>query len=1600
MTVISNRMDQVRAKFTQIYRFLQAFNEQKNPTIRDIAHQEWAMWFRDIPEHPAIQIGELHSTDFLLQVTRAEVPPIPQPADELLGWLEEGWEDEFKDVRVHKVWKDVEEVEVSDEKQQMTLPPVRFDDSTERVQLLASWMAQRDAWVPSAQHARKAQRIFDKLYNLYSYLDRDSEQVELVLGDGVLDWDRSDGYPIHHPVLLQRVQLLFDPSVPEFKVVDNEQATELYSPLFRTMPEVRASMITESLHEIEENGWHPLEVVGTNDFFSRLVRQLSADGEFIGSEGFPKDKRNKPVIGRAPVLYLRRRTLGFTIALEKILENIPDRQELPGAVMKVTGVLSEDRFLEEQSVHPFTIEELNGEDEHVLLSKEANADQLQIARRLEQDQAVLVQGPPGTGKTHSIANLLGHLLAQGKSVLVTSHTTKALQVLRDKVVEPLQPLCVSVLDDDGESRQQMEKAIDAITDRLANSDVRELERRSTEFEGQRMQLLAELRSLREQLRNARQDEYRDIVVAGEPITPSKAARHVRAHQDMHDWIPTPVALGEPLPLSLEELQALYATNVQITKEDEQEHRYALPQPSHLIDPVLFAQSVDQWKRLGALDLTLRDDLWTGEDALSPEQLRAALKQAVSAIDMVRENEQWRMVTLEAGQRGETLRLPWEELLAEVDAVYELAASTQSTLLQWGPEMHIADLSWEEVERELDGICQRMRDGGNLGWLSRFTNRNWKKIIEASKVEGKAPEKVDHFEALLQYVRLEQARQRLLNRWERQVVPLGGPTRDALGPEPERIARQFGERVRQCLDWYERQWKPVEATMQNLSFNWCQFLAEHETPLVAHGELLKIRDVVRDKLPAVFEARLHKEEHDRIVQKLQVLDGKLAQEEYQQTDVGMRLLTAVRSRDLQIYQDAYERLRELHDCHAFVQRRRELLEKLERVAPVWGAQVRARTGIHGADKVPGDAKQAWLWRQLHDELERRSSVSMEELQNALEKQRDELRQVTAQLVESRAWAAQVKRTTLQQQQALQGWKTLMRKAGKRTGVRAPRLLAEARKLMPVCQTAVPVWIMPLSRVVENFNPIENLFDVVIIDEASQSDMMALTALYLGKQVVVVGDDEQVSPESVGTRIQEVQQLIDTYLKGIPNAQLYDGISSIYDLAKTSFAMVGLKEHFRCVAPIIQFSNHLSYGGLIKPLRDASFVKRIPPTVAYRVADGIAENKVNEREARVVASLLMAATEQEEYEDATFGVISMFGDQQATAIDTLLHHYMPAKEYQRRKIRCGNPAQFQGDERHVMFLSMVTSPNGDGPLNMLADPGDRFRKRFNVAASRAQDQMWVVHSLDPDVHLKQGDLRRRLIQHAQDPQAVVQAVETVEKRTESEFERLVLRMLMAQGYDVVPQWKVGAYRIDMVVQGGGKKLAVECDGDRWHPMEKIQDDMARQAILERLGWQFVRIRGSQFFRNPEAALRHVFQRLEDLGIPPERAEEHVFVEEVLPTDSLKERIVRRAAELRREWAENPQDFQPITSRKRKSRKNQAQDEALSRSQDLEFLDAIRKKFVKIVDNRAHGGRLWIVGSQESHGDLLTPWISKGYKFEYEKQGNEEIGRRTGWCFVGLR
>lgn len=1494
-----------RDRVTRVFRYLGALNQHRNPPKRQIRDQPWVLWFRDLPDHPFIRRGvvdestapsaEAETTSgvdprkvgdtFVLKVRRPALTRAPTPPAEITEWLERGWEDPAREVRVRESRNEL------DHRQQTHV--VRFDEDPLRLQALASWGRRRDEWARNERPTRQAMGIFEQLYELHSRIDREAERVELVLGEGILSWRRPEG-GVYHPVLLQRVQLEFDPSLPEFTVIETDHEVELYSALFQAMSDVDGRAIARCREELEQSDYHPLSDA-ISGFLRRLVVQLSPRGEFT-SQGAPRGESDDPRLGRDPVLFLRTRTLGFATAIESVLEDLQDREDLPTSLLNVTGI---EHSTEEQVEEDVAPSEHWSDPEEILLGKPTNPEQIRIAERLEQQGCVLVQGPPGTGKTHTIANLIGHLLAHGKNVLVTAHTTKALRVLREHVVEQLRPLCVSVLESDIQSRGQLEGSVQAIVERLSTSDARKLEVEAEELLAHRKELLAKLRKLRQELHDARADEYRDVVVAGQGYPPSDAARRVTQEKGRNDWIPAPVVIGAPLPLSEGELVDLYRTNVTITREDEVELSTALPNPNDIMTPEEFEHLVQERERLDALDLTFRENLWDLESSHQRAEDLELLAQRLSrAVDQIDRGGGWKLAGIAAGHAGGLHRELWDHLLSIINRVSAEAAKAQETLLRYAPAIS-GQISLEEQQRVVSEILNHLAVGNNLGRLTLLIHPAWKRFIQGSRVAEKEPSRIEHFNALKVLIRLRLWRRELAARWDRQMASLGAPSSANFGEQVESACAQFSAQIQESLSWQVNSWTPLQTELENLGFRWATFLSEQPPHLSDHGELIRLRDAVSGPLQEILGARVNMIRAQFLDARLKMLTRTLASfaSNDRSAQVVHRLQRAVSRLEPSAYREAFQRLVDLNSRRTDTDRRQSLLARLEAAAPGWASAIRDRQGSHGGRQIPGNAAAAWLWRQLNDELDRRAKTSLEDLQQTIDKLTADLRLITAELIDRRAWAAQVRRTTLSQRQALVGWLDTVRKIGKGTGRRVPRLRLEASRKMSECRSAVPVWIMPLSRVVEHFDPRSTRFDVVVIDEASQSDVMALLAFYLVRKVVVVGDHEQVSPSAVGQNLTIVQHLIDEHLQGIPNAILYDGQMSVYDLARQSFGgTICLLEHFRCVPEIIQFSNQLSYNWRIKPLRDPSVVHLRPHVIAYRVDGASAEEKVNREEAWTVASLVVAASEQSEYTNKTFGVVSLVGDDQALEIERLLRQHLPPEEYDRRRIICGNAAQFQGDERDVMFLSIVDTRR-DGPLPLRSQP--MFKQRFNVAASRARDQMWVIHSLDPRSDLKPGDLRRQLIEHAEDPRAIQEAIEEGGKRTESKLEAEVMRHLIQAGYRVHPQWRVGYYRIDLVVEGGGRRLAVECDGDRFHPIEKLPEDMARQAILERLGWTFVRVRGSQFFREPEKALKPVFEKLSVLEIMPGSTESEGRNMVHMVGEELKERVVRRAHDLRREW-----------------------------------------------------------------------------------------------------
>lgn len=1490
-----------------LFDYVIAYTQIKSPCARNIVQQPWFQYLGDVPQHETIQFTPPVSSDTasgwqLLKVGRAKLVEPPRLQEVLLDWMDADW----------KTQQDPQPALEREANVGGETKVEQFQDSPERVAAYAGWLPGFKAWSAEDRSARAALKLFEKLYEVHGILQRENELWELAVGDGFLLHGPAQ---VEHPLLIHALQLDFDPKVPAFTVTTALKSPELYVALL-TVLGLDGRHLNALQEELEGGGYSPLGAEETTAFLKGLIQRFG-NGVFCESKAAaPTDS---PALFRKPVLFLRRRDTGFGRALSAIAQAIEAGVQPSEAILKIVGAVGTglNAVLAATSLGGSdgnddtyntadTGERQGWDDRNVLFSKESNAEQFEIAHRLRSQKTVLVQGPPGTGKTHTIANLIGDLLAQGKTVLVTSQASKPLRVLREKIVPDLQPLCVSVVSGDEIGRRQLEASVNGITARLGSDSLQRLAAESLRLTTERHQILNRIEKLREDIFRAANTEYRTIAIGDQEIAPSAAARFVRKNREASAWIPAPLKSLVPLTLDPSEVARLYGTNAELTDEDIAELRCELPAVTDLPNPEDFQALVSESASLADIDKHPLLRFWSKDER---EGLAATLKAIAPRVATVNsiltENpELWSEICILAGIRGEASQRVWRSLTSFSQQVRDFSVTLETDMMLKRPQL--TSDPWKEQQQILGEIITSLSAGGGIGRLTLLLKRDWKRLIEGWRIKGSSPAALEDFRALKGRCDLEELRDELRERWK-AIAPVMA-THELPQDQPESVACQAIPGIDRALGWHNIEWEPLVEELKRNGLDWERLVANQKTELTSDGELLTIKRL-GSQIPELVRIRLlqlRNEELKRAAERLHELSS------HSLATVVADLRRAAGTLDAGLYTAAHARLINLTALRPACESRWNLLDRLREVAPAWTESIVQRSGVHGGSLLPGDVESAWLWRQYSQELDARNATEINALQLELDSCQKTLFSITATLIDRLAWKHQLTRLSSRQEQrtALQGWVDTMRRVGQGTGVQATRFLAEARKLMNQCRGAVPVWIMPMSRVVDSFDPATTSFDVVIIDEASQCDLGGLVALWMAKEVIIVGDHEQVSPDAVGQQVAQIAALQETYLQDIPNKHLYDGQLSLYDLARQSFgSMVCLREHFRCAPEIIQFSNVLSYDRKIKPLRDTTSIRIKPSLVTCCLQEGQRRGDHNDEEALTIASLIVAAIDQPEYEGATFGVIAMVGNTQAQLIDKLLRHKLDAAVYDERRVMCGNPSHFQGDERNVVFLSLIDAPSGPGLLRTVASGArDMYKKRYNVAASRAQDQLWVIHSMDRQAHLSPHDLRRKLLDHAHDPAAFMDSAGGQDEAVDSEFERLVLKDLKTKGYRVATQWKVGSYSIDLVVEGARDRLAIECDGDRFHTLENLQADMGRQGVLERLGWRFIRVRGSEFFRDPERALIPLYERLERMGIEP-------MSSDAPPTDTeLSKRVIAEARRIRTEWEAESDIIDEILGRTR--------------------------------------------------------------------------------------
>ncbi len=387
-----------------------------------------------------------------------------------------------------------------------------------------------------------------------------------------------------------------------------------------------------------------------------------------------------------------------------------------------------------------------------------------------------------------------------------------------------------------------------------------------------------------------------------------------------------------------------------------------------------------------------------------------------------------------------------------------------------------------------------------------------------------------------------------------------------------------------------------------------------------------------------------------------------------------------------------------------------------------------------------------------------------------------------------------------------------------------------------------------------------FDYLIIDEASQCDIASiLPLLYRAKRAVIIGDPKQLSHISQLSRKQDLALLNRYHIE--PNWSY--STNSLYALASGKVAVdqiVQLKDHFRCCADIIEFSNEEFYDGSLRTATKYSGLKTPPgekPGIRWIDIDGqtvrpTSGSAYNLKEAEAVVKELNRLVSIG-YQ-GTIGVVTPF-TRQAALIREILEKQENKLTYEKLLLHhefiADTVHKFQGDERDLMIFSSVVSHGAaDSTLGYLSSQGNLF----NVAITRARAVLVVIGNHQYCSQSSVSYLRdfaeycKKLSFDTPEIRSIQQIAESREypwvanPEQVSDWERVFYTALYDAGIQTIPQYSVEKYKLDLaVILDNTRKLDIEIDGEMYHKQwngELCYRDQLRNQRMFELGWDVKR------------------------------------------------------------------------------------------------------------------------------------------------------------------
>lgn len=435
-------------KYLQIFNYLLEFSKLRSKPIRDIENSEQypeseRVWLADIPECEIFDCIIFphynQDADYWVKITKPVNEPKPPKFPELTPSLTE-WINKdslingtAKPFLNESIIKKGEVIHLSAQSHELKKEFDHYLNSQWNIDL-KSYQKKFKEYKIKHDRYKEQNETYRQFFNIHTKVQQFSDINELVFAVGLLYFQENTNTPrICRHILTLKAEISFvnlpnETLIKVFPSTENEIYIETDAILdlanqFNPATIIDAeNKIKEQLKNLQISNLFSQPIVDLLYLLHGFVNTIHPDGDETSINELlkPKDIPTRPSVYLAPALFLRKRnTKSLTAVYENIIKNLDQAEtgiNIP-AINDIIGIASEA---------PATL--LN--DDTIYFPKAYNDEQIEIINRLRIRNKVLVQGPPGTGKSHTIANLICHLLANGKKTLVTAQNKNTLEVLK------------------------------------------------------------------------------------------------------------------------------------------------------------------------------------------------------------------------------------------------------------------------------------------------------------------------------------------------------------------------------------------------------------------------------------------------------------------------------------------------------------------------------------------------------------------------------------------------------------------------------------------------------------------------------------------------------------------------------------------------------------------------------------------------------------------------------------------------------------------------------------------------------------------------------------------------------------------------------------------------------------------------------------------------------------------------------------------------------------------------------------------------------------------------------------------------------------------